>query len=87
MSDELVRGAAPQLLDAVAYVLRRIGSDRNVGYYCGAATETLARCCRAYAAATGRDPKEVEREVLDAQKGLPPPDVEALQAQLDALDA
>jgi hypothetical protein len=64
MTETKLSGAAPELFDAVAYVLRRIGTDPDFAYYCGAGTETLDRCVRAYAAATGRDPTEIRAEVL-----------------------
>jgi hypothetical protein len=66
---ELVVGAAPELFDAVEYLINRIARDPDVQYYCGACTETLARLSRAYGKATGRDAEEIARRVAMADCG------------------
>lgn len=49
-------------LDAVVYLLRRIGEDPDLGYYLGFGMESFRRLCLAWAAHTGRPLAEVEEE-------------------------
>lgn len=63
--------AAAKSNDAVRYMLRRIGESPDVAYYCGRMTEALHRLTSAYAAATGRDQKDVERETLAKIDSIP----------------
>lgn len=60
-ADDRIIAAAPALFNAVVYLLRRIHSDPNVQYYCGAFTESLRLLSDAYAKATGEDADEIAR--------------------------
>lgn len=79
---DVVRGA-------VSYLIHRIQTDPDVGYYLGWGTEAFRRLCLAQAALTGRLLDEVER---DARRNLIPahreqrPQVAILRERLEELE-